>query len=65
MTIVRLNQHCESLDRIIEGLENGSRTLSPAETAQLLRQLTEALEATRTVVTDTVPRWKEVNAISI
>jgi len=64
MTIIRLGQHCESLDNIIQGLENGSRSLSPLETAQLLRQLSEALEAQRYTVTDTTARWGQVNAVS-
>lgn len=54
MTIIRLDQHCETIESLIEGLENGSRHLSPLQIAQALRELNEALKGYQSGLQDKV-----------
>jgi hypothetical protein len=42
--IIRLDQHAETLEHLISGLEDGSRTLSSLATAQLLKSLNQAIK---------------------
>lgn len=42
--IIRLDQHAETLEHLISGLENGSRVLTPLATAQLLKTLYQAIQ---------------------
>lgn len=45
MTIIRTSgHHAESLESLITGLEDGSRSLSQLEMAHLLKELNAALE---------------------
>lgn len=44
MTVIRLDHHCESVENIIKGLEDGSRTLSSMQTIHLLRELSETVD---------------------
>jgi hypothetical protein len=45
MCLVRLDNHVESVNQIIAGLEAGTRTLTSLQVAMLLRELDEALQA--------------------
>lgn len=45
MIVIRLDNHCESVENIIKGLEEGSRTLSAMQTIHLLRELSETLDS--------------------
>lgn len=47
MTIVRVGQRAEPIETIVQGLLDGSRTLSPVETANILAVMNEALETLR------------------
>jgi hypothetical protein len=43
--IIRINKQAEPLEVLIAGLEDGTRSISMLEAARLLRQLSEALNA--------------------
>ena len=47
MCLIRIDQHVEPISSLIQGLENGTRTLTSLQTAMLLREMNEALEALR------------------
>jgi hypothetical protein len=45
MTIIRTSgHHAESLEKLISGLEDGSRSLSQLEMAHILKELSDAIE---------------------
>lgn len=52
--IIRLNNHAEPIEKLITDLENGSRELSPAQTACILRQMHDAIKDAIAVVSGTL-----------